>query len=179
MLKRNLRIARRVRNIPVLGICEFCNAQFHANLHPRSQRAEAQAAIQQQFNVHKCKPEDASQAAVGQFTMESEPLHLFLISSHDNASSPGYQRELREFEQALKLQGLDVPPRDSISLGSLVGGTGAGIGLASEILSGAFDIKLVASLSTALGTVIGGWLHARYGRKAHGNWRDRSRSADS
>ena len=64
MPKRNLRIVRRVRNIPVLGICEFCNAQFPAILHPRSQQAEAQAAIQQQFNAHKCKPQDASQAAV-------------------------------------------------------------------------------------------------------------------
>ena len=63
MPKRNLRIIRRVRNMPVLGICEFCNAQFHASPHPGSQQAEAQAAIQQQFNAHKCKPEDAGQAA--------------------------------------------------------------------------------------------------------------------
>ena len=49
--------------MPVLGICEFCNAQFHVSPHPGSQQAEAQAAIQQQFNAHKCKPEDASPAA--------------------------------------------------------------------------------------------------------------------
>jgi hypothetical protein len=45
----------------VLGICELCNAQFHFSPHPHSQPAEGQAAIQQQFNAHKCKPQDASQ----------------------------------------------------------------------------------------------------------------------
>ena len=62
MPKRNLRIVRRVKNIPVLGICEFCNMQFPSH-HPRSGQAEAQAAIQQQFNAHKCEREDASEAA--------------------------------------------------------------------------------------------------------------------
>ena len=56
MAKRNLRIVKRVKNAPVLGICEYCNMQFSVNpLGP----AEAQAAIQQQFNAHKCKPTDA------------------------------------------------------------------------------------------------------------------------
>jgi hypothetical protein len=62
MAKRNLRIIRRVKNVPVLGICEYCNMQFTAELHPHIQQAEAQAAIQQQFNAHKCKPEDFSHA---------------------------------------------------------------------------------------------------------------------
>jgi hypothetical protein len=61
MLKRNLRIVKRVRNAPVLGICEYCNMQFSAD--PIGQPSDAQAAIQQQFNAHKCKPEDASQTA--------------------------------------------------------------------------------------------------------------------
>jgi hypothetical protein len=62
MPKRNLRIIRRVKNVPVLGICEYCNMQFHAPLHPHIQQAEAQAAIQQQFNAHTCKRVDPSQA---------------------------------------------------------------------------------------------------------------------
>jgi len=62
MPKRNLRIVRRVKNIPVLGICEFCNMQFPAH-HPLGGQAEAQAAIQQQFNAHKYEREDFSQAA--------------------------------------------------------------------------------------------------------------------
>jgi hypothetical protein len=59
MPKRNLRIVKRVRNVPVLGICEYCNAQFSGE--PNTGNAES--AIQKQFNAHKCKPEDASQAA--------------------------------------------------------------------------------------------------------------------
>jgi hypothetical protein len=59
MPKRNLRIVKRVRNVPVLGICEYCNAQFSGD----PSRGNAQSAIQEQFNVHKCKPDDVSQAA--------------------------------------------------------------------------------------------------------------------
>ena len=62
MSKRKLRIVRRTNNIPVLGVCEFCNMQFPAH-HPLSGQSEAQAAIQQQFNAHKCEPEDVNQAA--------------------------------------------------------------------------------------------------------------------
>ena len=63
MPKRKLRIVRRTNNIPVLGVCEFCNMQFSAH-QPLSGQLEAQAAIQQQFNAHKCKREDFSQSAV-------------------------------------------------------------------------------------------------------------------
>jgi hypothetical protein len=56
--KRNLRIVKRVRNVPVLGICEYCNSQFSGE--PSTGNAES--AIQKQFNAHKCKSEDASQA---------------------------------------------------------------------------------------------------------------------
>ena len=59
MPKRTLRIVKRVRNVPVLGICEFCKAQFSGNPN----MGNAQSAIQEQFNAHKCKPEDAGQPA--------------------------------------------------------------------------------------------------------------------
>jgi hypothetical protein len=59
MAQRKLRIVKRVRNVPVLGICEYCHAQFSGNPN----MGNAQSAIQEQFNAHKCKPEDASQAA--------------------------------------------------------------------------------------------------------------------
>ena len=39
------------------GICELCEAQFYFEPHPHSQPSEGQAAIQQQFNAHKCKME--------------------------------------------------------------------------------------------------------------------------
>jgi hypothetical protein len=63
MAKRNLRVIKRSRNIPVVGICELCNAQFHVEPRPHSQPSEAQAAMQQQFNAHTCKPEAAEQDA--------------------------------------------------------------------------------------------------------------------
>jgi len=60
MPKRNLRIVKRVRNVPVLGVCESCNAQFSGNPN----MGNAQSAIQEQFNRHNCKPLDASENAV-------------------------------------------------------------------------------------------------------------------
>ncbi|HVM94496.1 MAG TPA: hypothetical protein VMT67_16865 [Terriglobales bacterium] len=60
MPKRNLRIVKRVRNTPVRGICEACNAEFAGD--PNS--GGAQSAIQRQFNAHKCQRDLASQPAV-------------------------------------------------------------------------------------------------------------------
>jgi hypothetical protein len=58
MPKRNLRIVKRVRNVPVIGICESCNAQFSGDPN----MGNAQSAIQEQFNAHKCQKENASPA---------------------------------------------------------------------------------------------------------------------
>jgi hypothetical protein len=60
MGKRNLRIVKKIRNTPVLGICERCNTQFAGD----ADRGNAQSAIQEQFNAHKCKPIDSSQDAL-------------------------------------------------------------------------------------------------------------------
>jgi hypothetical protein len=54
MPKRNLRIIKRVKNVPVIGICESCQEQFRAEHQPAGQQSRAQAVIQQQFNAHKC-----------------------------------------------------------------------------------------------------------------------------
>jgi hypothetical protein len=59
MPKRALRIVKRVRNVPVLGICESCQTQFSGNPN----MGNAQSAIQEQFNKHRCNPETASQTA--------------------------------------------------------------------------------------------------------------------
>ena len=61
MAKRKLRIVKRVRNVPVLGICEYCNAQFSAD--PNTGNAES--AIQKQFNAHTCKLVEATQPSAG------------------------------------------------------------------------------------------------------------------
>lgn len=59
MPKRNLRIVKRVRNVPVLGICELCKTQFSGDPN----MGNAQSAIQAQFNIHRCETEKASPAA--------------------------------------------------------------------------------------------------------------------
>jgi hypothetical protein len=65
MPKRNLRIVKRVKNVPVIGICESCKVQFQAEHQPAGQQARAQAVIQQQFNAHRCQPEGAIRAGTG------------------------------------------------------------------------------------------------------------------
>ncbi len=62
MAKRNLRIVRRERNVPVLGMCESCNAQFSGD--PRM--GNAQSAIQEAFNRHKCQSQDEAASAASQ-----------------------------------------------------------------------------------------------------------------
>ena len=62
MPKRKLRIVRRVKYVSVLGVCEFCNMQFSV-LQPPGEQAEAQAAIQRQFDAHKCERQDFAQNA--------------------------------------------------------------------------------------------------------------------
>jgi hypothetical protein len=60
MPKRNLRIIKRIKNVPVIGVCESCQVQFQAEHQPAGQQARAQAVIQQQFNAHKCQPQGES-----------------------------------------------------------------------------------------------------------------------
>jgi hypothetical protein len=64
MAKRSLRLVKWIDDAPSLGICESCNAQFAAPSYLHGQREPAEAAIRSAFDKHKCKPEDASQAAV-------------------------------------------------------------------------------------------------------------------
>ncbi len=58
MAKRSLRVVKRVSNIPSLGICESCHAQFSAD-----PRQLGQAGVQQQFNAHKCEAMQTAKAA--------------------------------------------------------------------------------------------------------------------
>jgi hypothetical protein len=61
--KRKFRIVKREKNIPVLGVCEYCNAEFTADAATIGQPKDAHAHIQQQFIAHKCKRLDASKNA--------------------------------------------------------------------------------------------------------------------
>jgi len=61
-MQRQLRIVKRFANLPVLGVCECCNAQF--SVHPDGQITEGQPTIENQFDSHECKRLDTSQNAV-------------------------------------------------------------------------------------------------------------------
>jgi len=62
--KRKFRIVKRQNNIPVLGVCECCNAEFAADPETIGRPKDAHAHIQKQFIAHKCKRLDASKNAV-------------------------------------------------------------------------------------------------------------------
>ena len=57
MPKRNLRIVKQ--DVPIIGICEACNAQFKSfNVD------EAERVVIAQFDAHECKSLGTRQAAV-------------------------------------------------------------------------------------------------------------------
>jgi hypothetical protein len=62
--KRNLRVVKWVGTVPALGVCTFCNRQFQVPMESMKRIEDAQWNLDLQFREHKCKPEDASQAAV-------------------------------------------------------------------------------------------------------------------
>jgi hypothetical protein len=48
---------------PVIAVCAACSTQFKVPLTELTKTKDAQAYIQEEFERHKCKQEDASQAA--------------------------------------------------------------------------------------------------------------------
>jgi hypothetical protein len=64
MANRKFRIVKRENNIPVLGICEYCNAEFTADPKTICRPKDGHAFIQKQFIAHKCKRLDAGQSAL-------------------------------------------------------------------------------------------------------------------
>jgi len=63
--KGKFRIVKRENNIPVLGVCEYCNAEFTADPATIGRPKDAHAHIQQQFITHKCKRLDARKTRRG------------------------------------------------------------------------------------------------------------------
>lgn len=61
--RRKFRIVKRENNIPVLGVCEYCNAEFTADPQIIGRPQDAHAFVQKQFIAHKCKRLDASRNA--------------------------------------------------------------------------------------------------------------------
>jgi hypothetical protein len=61
MPKRKLRIVREDNGTALLGVCEYCNMQFGATLVSLGE--DEQTSVQEQFEAHQCKREDANRAA--------------------------------------------------------------------------------------------------------------------
>jgi len=59
MPKPRLRIVKWLGSTPAIGVCEFCSSQFKVPLTAMAKTAEAQTNLQEQFDRHKCKSEDA------------------------------------------------------------------------------------------------------------------------
>ena len=79
MVKRKFRIVKRENNIPVLGVCEYCNAEFTASPENIGRPQDAHAFIQKQFIAHRCKRLDASQNVV---RIVSETAEIVLSTAH-------------------------------------------------------------------------------------------------
>jgi hypothetical protein len=64
MAKRKFKIMQRESNIAMLGVCEYCNAEFIADPATIGRPQDAHSLIQEQFIAHKCKRLPPSQNAV-------------------------------------------------------------------------------------------------------------------
>ena len=60
--KRSIRILKHLGSVPAIAICTVCGQQFRAPLSTLSRVNDATASLQQQFDRHKCKRIDTSQA---------------------------------------------------------------------------------------------------------------------
>jgi len=54
--RRILRVTKWLRQTPVMAVCESCGHQFKAPMTALAKTKDAQTSLQQQFNLHKCKP---------------------------------------------------------------------------------------------------------------------------
>jgi hypothetical protein len=71
MTKRIFRIVKRENNVPVLGVCERCKAQFAARPESIAQAKDAHADIQTQFIAHTCKRLAGNALRVGSHSASS------------------------------------------------------------------------------------------------------------
>jgi hypothetical protein len=61
MAERSLRVVKWLGTVPAIAICTHCARQFKAPI--TASAGDAQESLRVQFTEHKCKREDASQAA--------------------------------------------------------------------------------------------------------------------
>jgi hypothetical protein len=63
MIQRRLRVVKWLSTTPALGVCTLCSREFKVPMSALKRTADAQASLQEQFERHKCEPEDSSQSA--------------------------------------------------------------------------------------------------------------------
>jgi hypothetical protein len=63
MIKRRLRVLKWLSTTPAVGVCTLCSQQFKVPISALRRTADAQASLQNQFDRHKCKPDDTIRTA--------------------------------------------------------------------------------------------------------------------
>jgi len=63
MAKRTLRVVKWLGTTPAVGFCELCRQQFKAPMSALTKTRDAQASLQQQFDSHKCTPDERATAS--------------------------------------------------------------------------------------------------------------------
>jgi hypothetical protein len=61
MIQRRLRVAKWLSTTPAVGVCTLCGREFKVPMSALRRTADAQSSLQQQFDRHKCEPEDSSE----------------------------------------------------------------------------------------------------------------------
>jgi hypothetical protein len=61
MIQRRLRVAKWLSTTPAVGVCTLCSREFKVPMSALRRTADAQSSLQQQFDRHKCEPEDSSE----------------------------------------------------------------------------------------------------------------------
>jgi hypothetical protein len=62
MIQRRLRVVKWLSTAPAVGVCTLCSREFKVPMSALRRTADAQGSLQEQFDRHKCEPEDTSQA---------------------------------------------------------------------------------------------------------------------
>jgi hypothetical protein len=62
MIQRRPRVVKWLSTTPAVAVCTLCSREFKVPMSALKRTADAQASLQEQFDRHKCEPEDSSQA---------------------------------------------------------------------------------------------------------------------
>src|ERR1700732_1611659 len=62
MIQRRLRVVKWLSTTPAVAVCTLCSREFKVPRSALRRTADAQASLQEQFDRHKCEPQDSSEA---------------------------------------------------------------------------------------------------------------------